>query len=225
MFFKDIAKVEEFARKTGFSIYVLPEKTEVKLNGIIELSPDSKNKIGIEAVREAIDSTISKQSEDFFIVVHEAEKMSIAAQNAFLKSLEEPSEHYHIVFIVNNLSGLLPTVLSRGDIYILEEKDILEEGIKADETVKNYARKLLATSGKQLVSLAEEITKNKEYKKKDNARPFTLSICESAIEIAYKSYFKTKNQVFLKKLPNLLNLYDNLKKNGNIKLHIVADLC
>ena len=39
------------------------------------------------------------------------------------------------------------------------------------------------------------------------------------------SYFATKNPAFLKKLPKLLTLHDNLKQNGHIKLHLIADLC
>jgi hypothetical protein len=44
------------------------------------------------------------------------------------------------------------------------------------------------------------------------------------IEMLYKSYFKTKNQVFVKKIPKFLEAYSNIEKNGHLKLHLVADL-
>lgn len=225
MFFESIADIDKFVLESGFSIFLLPKKSNININSSFDVFPDEKDKIGIEKIRELREQFVTKQTKDLFIVVHDADKMNIPAQNAFLKFLEEPSEHYHIVFLVQSLSMLLPTILSRGDLYILREKNTLEAGIMAEENIKDYAKKLLASSGKNLVSLAEAITKDKEYKRKDNSRIFTLKICDTAIEIAYKSYFKTKNPVFIKKISNLLILSENLKKNGNIKLHLIADLC
>ncbi|MBQ3325951.1 hypothetical protein IJG79_02280 [Candidatus Saccharibacteria bacterium] len=225
MFFTDTNRINEYIKNSGFSIFVLPNIELINLPETLSIHPDDKDKIGIDAVRDTINQCITKQVDNFYITVFNAEKMSIAAQNAFLKFLEEPSENYHIIFAVNSISGLLKTVISRADLYIYKEKNILEKPIDAQENIKVYARKLLACTDSELVSLSNEITKDKEYKKKENARAFVLKICQSAIEIAYKSYFKTRNDVFIKKIPKLLLLYDNLRKNGNIKLHIVADLC
>ena len=187
MFFESIADIDKFVLESGFSIFLLPKNSNINIASSFDVFPDEKDKIGIEKIRELREQFVTKQTKDLFIVVHDADKMNIPAQNAFLKFLEEPSEHYHIVFLVSSLSMLLPTILSRGDLYILREKNTLETGIMAEENIKDYAKKLLASSGKNLVSLAEAITKDKEYKRKDNSRIFTLKICDTVIEIAYKS--------------------------------------
>ncbi|MGM9551345.1 MAG: ATP-binding protein [Clostridia bacterium] len=48
-----------------------------------------------------------------FIVEH-ADEMNIPAQNAFLKSFEEPPEYAVIILIASSSKKLLPTILSRG---------------------------------------------------------------------------------------------------------------
>ena len=70
-----------------------------------------------------------------------------------------------------------------------------------------------------LPGIAEEITK-----KKEGARTRALAIVGTAIEMLYKSYYITGKEVFLKKLPKFLALYDGLYRNGHVKLHLVADL-
>lgn len=47
------------------------------------------------------------------LVIDDANVLSVAAQNALLKTLEEPNGNTVIVFIVHELSSMLPTVLSR----------------------------------------------------------------------------------------------------------------
>jgi hypothetical protein len=52
-----------------------------------------------------------------------------------------------------------------------------------------------------------------------------MSVLETTIEMLYKSYFITKKEIFVKKIARFLEAYENLDKNGHIKLHLVADLC
>jgi DNA polymerase-3 subunit delta' len=46
-------------------------------------------------------------------VINDAHMLTVAAQNALLKTLEEPPEHSLLVLIANNPDALLPTVRSR----------------------------------------------------------------------------------------------------------------
>lgn len=48
-----------------------------------------------------------------FIIIEYADKMNVAAANALLKILEEPSAHTHFILIGEQVSTVLPTVLSR----------------------------------------------------------------------------------------------------------------
>ena len=78
---------------------------------------------------------------------------------------------------------------------------------------------MIIAKDKDYVAIMNEIAK-----KKDNTRELALQVLSSAIEMSYKSYFKTGNQLFLKKIPNLVTTYENIAANGNIKLHLVADM-
>lgn len=226
MFFEDPENIEKLSKKSGFSIFVMrhfPEflRREDAHHFIIE--PDESGQIKIEQVREIIEKVSSRQTMDYYIYIIKAESMNEKAENAFLKALEEPAENYHFVMFVNSVSSLLPTILSRGDLYIERISNPLNQPVEATETVKKYAKRIISARSGDLPGLANEIVNDKEGKK--NTREFALSICETAIEILYKSYFATENAAFLKKLPKLFSAYENLKQNGHIKLHLVADLC
>ena len=46
-------------------------------------------------------------------IIDEAEKMTEAAQNALLKTIEEPPEYAVILLLTDNANAFLPTILSR----------------------------------------------------------------------------------------------------------------
>ena len=231
MYYDDSIDVVDLSAKSDFSIFVdqnseeFSSKYSAKINPsyLTIIEPGKNNTITVNQIREIISSSHTIRKKDTFYVIKNADKMNEQAQNAFLKLLEEPPENYHFVMQTKNAYSLLETVLSRGDIYIKRENSPLDAPILATEKVKSYAKQLISANESGLVSLMNRITSEKDYKK--DPRGFTVSIVECAVEITYKSYFKTKNLNFLKKLPKLLNLLDNLKQNGNIKLHLVADLC
>lgn len=226
MFFDDELKIEQIASLSGFSIFVMPTipdtlpKTGDKNHLVVQ---PIQNSITIEQVREIINQTKVKQTKDFYIFVYNAEKMNEKAENAFLKLLEEPADNYHFVLFTNSASALLPTILSRGDLYIKRIKNPLNTPVDAPEMAKLYAKRIISAKNSDLPSLIKDLSNEKDFKK--DARFTSLQITETAIEILYKSYFATKNPAFLKKLPKLLTLHDNLKQNGHIKLHLIADLC
>ena len=240
MFFDGLENIESLAKKSGFSIFVLPNSPELSTasqtanstssalpgqsnkNHFI-VTPDSSNKITIDQIREIIEKCQVRQKSDYFIYVYHAEAMNEKAENAFLKLLEEPAENYHFALFVNSPSSLLPTILSRGDLYIKRIKNPLKQPVEAEEAIKKYAKRIISARKSDLPSLASEILADKMAKK--NPRTLVLQILDAAIEILYKSFFVTKNPVLLQKLPKLLLSYDNLKQNGHVKLHLVADLC
>ena len=63
------------------------------------------------------------------IIIEDAEKMTIEAQNAFLKLLEEPPTDTVIIMSINNVKSVLPTVQSRTQKIVLkqlEEQEIVD---------------------------------------------------------------------------------------------------
>lgn len=72
--------------------------------------------IGVDDVREQINDTISVRpySSDYKIyIVDEAEKLTPQAQNALLKTIEEPPSYAVILLLTTNQESFLPTILSR----------------------------------------------------------------------------------------------------------------
>ncbi len=75
--------------------------------------------IKVEQIRETVESRLFlKPFEGKFkiVVVDESERMSIGAQNAFLKTLEEPPSYSVIILITSQPNSLLPTIRSRCQI-------------------------------------------------------------------------------------------------------------
>lgn len=220
MFFNSVDDIVNIAARTSASVFVVPNDFEVNIKNALVLQPENKSIITIEQIKETLSIISTKQTKDFFVIIRPADLMGDAAANAFLKNLEEPGEKVHFVLVTDSPSKLLPTILSRSAIYFLRDNRAFDNQINASEKDKDLAKRLLAAKSSDLVSLAEEITK-----KKDGVRSYAMNILSLSIEMLYKSYFITENEVFLKKIPKFLSAYDGVAKNGHVKLQIVSNLC
>lgn len=83
---------------------------------IITVTHDKPGTISVDDVRTQIvsDAQIKPyQSKWKIYIMNEAEKMTPQAQNALLKTLEEPPDYVVIILLSTSASALLPTVLSR----------------------------------------------------------------------------------------------------------------
>lgn len=72
--------------------------------------------IGVDDIREKISGSVAIRpfSSPYKIyIVPEADRMTEAAQNALLKTIEEPPEYGVIILLTSNISALLPTIQSR----------------------------------------------------------------------------------------------------------------
>ena len=83
---------------------------------IIRVVHEKPNTVSVEDIRTKIvsDAQIKPyQSRWKIYILNEAEKMTVQAQNALLKTLEEPPEYVVILLLTTSKSAMLPTVLSR----------------------------------------------------------------------------------------------------------------
>lgn len=83
----------------------------------IEKSNDKKT-IGVEPIRTLNDDVAIRPfySQKKVYIINEGDILTPEAQNAFLKTLEEPPEYAVFIIIVENSSALLQTVLSRASL-------------------------------------------------------------------------------------------------------------
>ncbi len=83
---------------------------------IIYVTHEKPNTLGVEDIRKQIndDIVLKPYSSKFKIyIVDEAEKMNIQAQNALLKTIEEPPSYAVLILLTTNADSFLPTILSR----------------------------------------------------------------------------------------------------------------
>ncbi len=83
---------------------------------IIRVSHEKPNSISVEDIREQLngDIQIRPYSSPYKVyIVDEAEKLTPQAQNALLKTIEEPPAYAVILLLTTNVSMLLPTIRSR----------------------------------------------------------------------------------------------------------------
>lgn len=83
---------------------------------IIRVIHEKPNTISVDDIREQVNSDVGVKpysSARKVYIINEAEKMTAQAQNALLKTLEEPPEYAVLLLLTANVDALLPTILSR----------------------------------------------------------------------------------------------------------------
>ena len=90
----------------------------------------------IDQLREEIIAFLSKQklAQQRFVIIS-TDQFGTEAQNAFLKNLEEPEEGTHIILLINDEKKLLPTILSRTQVFY-GEQSLGETRLDVTEFVK-----------------------------------------------------------------------------------------
>jgi len=105
---------------------------------IIYVHHEKPNTISVDDIREQInqDIVVKPYASPYKVyIVDEAEKMNPQAQNALLKTIEEPPAYAVILLLTVNADAFLPTILSR--CIRLNLKAVADEKIR-DHLMKNY---------------------------------------------------------------------------------------
>jgi len=171
------------------------------IEDLIRIKLKDKHSIGIETVRniKPILNIYPILWPYRIIWIENADKMTITAQNAILKILEEPPEHIKIFLLVSNKSTLLGTIISRcQNINILQ--DSLDQG--ANSQISTDWKILQKSSISQKIAWTDKNLKDKQQ---------AILWLSNSINF----YNKKNDFVILKKLNLALN---DINKNINYKL-------
>ena len=98
---------------------------------IIYVRHEKPNTISVDDIRSQLNNDIGIKpysSKYKIYIVDEAEKMNVQAQNALLKTIEEPPAYAVILLLTTNADTFLPTILSR--CVTLNIKAVQDEKIK-----------------------------------------------------------------------------------------------
>lgn len=140
---------------------------------IIFISHEKPNTISVDDIRSQINSDVAIKpysGPKKIYIMNEGEKMTVQAQNALLKTLEEPPEYAVIIILTSNVNAFLPTIISRCVVlnmkpakdaqikqFLMEEMEI--PSYKADVCVA-FARGNVGKA--RLLAGSEEFDKVKE---------------------------------------------------------------
>lgn len=145
---------------------------------IIFVTHEKPNTISVEDIRSQInnDVAIKPYSSPFKVyLVNDAEKMTVQAQNAILKTLEEPPEYAVIMLLTSNVNSLLPTILSR--CVVLNMKPVADEKVKKflmeDMEIPDYKAEVCVAFARGNVGKAKALAVSEEF---ENVKSEALSL-------------------------------------------------
>ena len=120
-----------FVGEDGIGKSLFAEELAVKILGKDEIKQyvdiiklklfKNKKSIGIEEIKYIIEEINKKpyEGDKKVVILYNSDKLTEAAQNALLKTIEEPPQGSFIILLCEKLDGILDTVKSRCQIYKL----------------------------------------------------------------------------------------------------------
>ncbi len=145
---------------------------------IIYVSHEKPNTISVDDIRAQVnnDVAIKPYSSKYKVyIINEAEKMTPQAQNAILKTLEEPPAYAVIMLLVSNVNTLLPTILSR--CVVLNMKPVRDELVKKylmeELQIPDYKAEVCVAFARGNVGKAKLLASSEEF---ENVKAEALSL-------------------------------------------------
>lgn len=135
---------------------------------IIYIEPDKPTTLSIDHIRTTLvnDIEIKPYSYKYKIyIINNAELMNNAAQNAILKTIEEPPEYAIIMLLTTNASGLLQTVLSRCvklDMQPLK-RDVVKKYLMEKERIVDYQADVAVSFAGGNLGKAKDLATSAEF--------------------------------------------------------------
>lgn len=135
---------------------------------IIWIRHEKPTSIGIDDIRDQLiaDIQIKPYSSKYKIyIIDEAEKLTIQAQNALLKTIEEPPAYGIVIMLSKNADIFLQTILSRCVVLDLKplSDSLVENYIKDHISCGDYERKFAARFARGCIGRAISILESEEF--------------------------------------------------------------
>ena len=135
---------------------------------IIEVTHEKPASIGVEDIRGQLcgDIQIKPYSSPYKIyIVDEAEKMTVQAQNALLKTIEEPPAYGVIMLLTTNADAFLPTILSRCVTLKLRpvKNEIIKPYLMEKYHIPDYQAEVCTAFARGNVGKAERLAQSEQF--------------------------------------------------------------
>ncbi len=153
----------------------------------------SKKTLGVDDIREQIndDASIKPYGSPYKIyIIPKSDTMTVQAQNALLKTIEEPPKYAIFILLSANLDAFLPTILSR--CVILNAKTVSEDEIVAElkrkYDVGDYDAKVAASFAGGNIGKAEKLMASESFKEsKDTVTDLIRNVANGGMDEISKS--------------------------------------
>ena len=135
---------------------------------IIMVKHEKPNTISIDEIREQVvnDVDIKPYSSPHKIyIIPDAEIMTPQAQNALLKTIEEPPEYAVIMLLTSNIDGLLPTIRSRCvrlDLKVVDD-GLVKKYLMEHLHIPDYQAEIDASFAHGSIGKAKEAATSQEF--------------------------------------------------------------
>lgn len=231
------------AKQTSAQLHVvLPEKNEH-----IDVE---KGSITVESIRRLFDMTRTIEPLGRIVLIDYAERMAPAAQNAFLKLLEEPSDGTQFFLLTHKPELMLPTITSRSqrvDIRPITEAQsealldslnvtdltkraqllFIAQGLPA-ELMRLVGDDLTFMARAELVKDARNLVTGSAYtrlllaKKYKDSRETALVLIEDSLKLLQRTIAANGDAASLRVLTRFETIHKRLSEQGNVRLQLSA---
>ena len=145
---------------------------------IIRVTHEKPNTVSVDDIRTQVnnDVGIKPYSSPYKIyIINEAEKMNTQAQNAILKTLEEPPEYVVILLLTSNINAFLPTVLSRCVVMNMRPvaDDLMKKYLMEELQIPDYKADVCVAFARGNVGKAKALASSEEF---ENVKAEALSL-------------------------------------------------
>ncbi len=135
---------------------------------IIRVTHEKPNTIGVDDIRTQINTDIAIKpysSPRKIYIIQEGEKMTAQAQNALLKTLEEPPAYAVILILTTNVDALLPTILSRCVVLNMKpvRDDLVKKYLMEELQIPDYKANVCVAFARGNLGKAKQLASSEEF--------------------------------------------------------------
>lgn len=186
---------------------------------IQELDAASNN--SVEEIRQLIEQVrIPPQVGKYKVfIIDEVHMLSTAAFNAFLKTLEEPPQHVIFILATTEKHKILPTILSRCQIYDFNRMEIPAivkhlEDVANDQHIPYDAEALNIIAQKADGGMRDALSIFDQVASFGNGKITYEDVIRDLNVLDYEYYFKISEDILSHQVPDLLLTYNEIQNKG-----------
>lgn len=186
---------------------------------IFELDAASNN--SVDDIRQIIEQVNTPPQVGTYkvFIIDEVHMLSPAAFNAFLKTLEEPPAHVIFILATTEKHKVLPTILSRCQIYDFNRMEIADivahlknvaakEGVQAEDEALNIIAQKADGGMRDALSIFDQVASFSEgditYKK----------VIEDLNVLDYDYYFKITDELLANNITQVMLTFNDILRKG-----------